>query len=65
MAESFFAALKNELVHRTVYPTRKQAYQDIAQWIELWYNRKRRHSGLAYRTPREVHNEFLNKPQAA
>ncbi len=35
MAESFFAALKNELVHRTVYPTRKHAYLDIARYIEL------------------------------
>jgi putative transposase len=65
MAESFFAALKNELVHRTVYPTRNHAYQDIAKWIELWYNTRRRHSGLAYRTPHEVHNEYLNSPQAA
>lgn len=36
MAESFSAALKNELVHRTVYPTRKHARDDIAKWIELW-----------------------------
>jgi putative transposase len=65
MAESFFAALKNELVHRTVYPTRRHAYNDIAKWIELWYNTRRRHSGIEYRTPREVHNEYLNRPQAA
>jgi putative transposase len=65
MAESFFAALKNELVHRTVYPTRRHAYHDIARWIELWYNSRRRHSGIGYRTPREVHNEYLNRPQAA
>ena len=65
MAESFFAALKNELVHRTVYPTRRHAYDDIAKWIELWYNTRRRHSGIEYRTPREVHNEYLNRQQAA
>jgi putative transposase len=65
MAESFFAALKNELVHRTVYPTRRQASHDIARWIELWYNSRRRHSGIGYRTPREVHTEYLNSPQAA
>ncbi len=65
MAESFFAALKNELVHRTVYPTRRHAYNDIAKWIELWYNTRRRHSGIEYRTPREVHNEYLNRPEAA
>ncbi len=65
MAESFFAALKNELVHRTQYPTRNHARQDIAQYIEFWYNRKRRHSGLNYRTPLQVHNEYLNRQQAA
>jgi putative transposase len=48
MAESFFAALKNERVHRTQYPTR--AYRDIARYIELRYNSRRRHSGLDYRT---------------
>lgn len=65
MAESFFAALKNELVHRTQYPTRNHARQAIAQYIEVWYNRQRRHSGLNYRTPLQVHNEYLNNQQAA
>lgn len=65
MAESFFAALKNERVHRTVYPTREHAYRDIARYIEVRYNTKRRHSGLGYRTPREVHEEYLNQQLAA
>lgn len=65
MAESFFAALKNELVHRTVYPTREHARQDIARYIELRYNTKRLHSGLGYRTPQEAHNEYLNRQQTA
>ncbi len=65
MAESFFAALKNELVHRTQYPTREHARKDIARYIEFWYNRRRRHSGLAYKTPLQVHNEYLNSQQAA
>jgi transposase InsO family protein len=55
MAESFFATLKNERVHRTVYPTRQRARADIAQYIELRYNTRRIHSGLGYRTPQEVH----------
>ena len=50
MAESFFAALKNERVHRTQYPTRDHARRDVARYIEFWYNSKRRHSGLQYRT---------------
>jgi len=65
MAESVFAALKNELVHRTQYSTRNHARQAIAQYIELWYNRKRRHSSLEYRTPLQVYNEYLNSQQAA
>ena len=65
MAESFFAALKNERVHRTQYPTRERARQDIARYIELRYNTKRLHSGLGYRTPQEVHNEYLNRDEAA
>jgi putative transposase len=65
MAESFNAALKNERVHRTQYPTRAQATKDIARYIELRYNSKRLHSGLGYKTPHEVHNEYLNRQLAA
>jgi putative transposase len=65
MAESFFAALKNERVHRTQYPTRERARRDIAQYIELRYNIKRRHSGLNYRTPKQVYDEYLNRQLAA
>jgi len=65
MAESFFAALKNERVHRTQYPTREHAHRDIARYIEFRYNTKRRHSGLGYRTPQQVHDEYLNRQLAA
>jgi putative transposase len=65
LAESFNASLKVERVHRTVYPTRKQAMADIARYIELRYNRSRLHSALGYRTPQEVHNEYLNQQAAA
>jgi transposase InsO family protein len=65
MAESFNAALKNELVHRTQYPTRKHAYRDVVRYIEFWYNLKRRHSGLQYRSPRQVREEYLEPQQAA
>jgi putative transposase len=64
LAESFNAALKVERVHRTAYPTRKKAIQDIARYIELRYNRARLHSALGYRTPQEVHNEYLNRQLA-
>lgn len=65
MAESFFATLKNERVHRTVYPTREHARRDIARYIELRYNTTRRHSALDYRTPQQVHDEYLKRQSAA
>ena len=65
LAESFFGTLKTERVHRTVYPTRKKAKEDIARYIELFYNRRRLHSGLGYRSPHEVRNEYLNRQLAA
>jgi len=65
LAESFNAALKVERVHRTVYPTRKKAADDIARYIELRYNRTRLHSALGYRTPQEAHDEYLNRQLAA
>ena len=65
LAESVNGTLKVELVHRTAYPTRKRAREDIARWIELRYNKTRLHSGLGYRTPQEVMDEFLNGQEAA
>jgi putative transposase len=65
LAESFFATLKNERVRRTAYPTREHARNDIARYIELRYNSRRRHSELGYKTPRQVRNEFEDRQLAA
>jgi transposase InsO family protein len=65
LAESFNATVKVERVYRTVYPTIRKARQDIARYIELRYNRTRLHSALGYRTPQEVHDEYLNRQRAA
>jgi putative transposase len=65
MAESFFGALKNEWVHRMTFTTRAEARQAIVHYIEGFYNRQRLHSGLGYKTPLEVHNEYLNGQLAA
>jgi putative transposase len=65
LAESFFAALKNERVHRTAYPTREHARRDVTRYIEFWYNRHRLHSSLDYRTPYEVLTEWNNSQEAA
>ena len=65
LSESVNGTLKVELVHRTAYPTRKKARDDIARWIELRYNKTRLHSGLGYRTPQEVLDEYLKGQEAA
>ncbi|WP_025620599.1 IS3 family transposase, partial [Salinispora cortesiana] len=50
-AESFFATIKTELIHRQSWPTRKAAHQVIFEYIEGWYNTRRRHSSLGYLSP--------------
>jgi putative transposase len=64
VAESFFATLKKELVHRHVFATRTEAYDAIADYIENFYNAKRRHSAIGYRTPVE-HERITRAPIAA
>jgi putative transposase len=64
-AESFFAALKNEMYHRQAFPTRARARFAVADYIEVFYNRQRLHSTLGYRTPAEVLTEFQNAATAA
>lgn len=51
--ESFFATLKKELIHDQRYATREDAKQDVFEWIEVFYNRQRRHTTLGYRSPAE------------
>ena len=65
LAESVNGVVKIELVHRTVYATRRQAMNDIARYIELRYNRTRIHSALGYRTPQEVMDELLEMQATA
>ena len=54
VAESFFATLKRERVHRQYYRTRAEAIADIFQYIEVFYNRQRRHTTLGYHSPEHV-----------
>jgi transposase InsO family protein len=51
--ESFFGTLKRELVYHRHYATRDEAKQDIFEYIEVFYNRQRRHSTLGYHSPAE------------
>ena len=52
--ESFFASLKTESVHGAQFRTRTEAQAAVFEYIEIFYNRQRLHSALAYRTPVEV-----------
>ena len=52
-AESFFGTLKRELIYHRQYRTRDDAKQDIFEYIEVFYNRLRRHSTLGYYSPAE------------
>jgi putative transposase len=51
VAESFFATLKKELVHRQSWPTKAELRTELFDYIEVFYNRKRRHSRLGGRSP--------------
>jgi transposase InsO family protein len=58
--ESFFATLKKELVHRERYLTHEQAKSSLFEYIEIFYNRIRRHSALGYMTPAAYELHTLN-----
>jgi putative transposase len=53
VVESFFATLTKELLIDGVFESRHQASRELFEFIEIWYNRQRRHSSLGYRTPAE------------
>ena len=59
MMESFFNSLKNERVFHENYATRRQAKEDLINYIEVFYNRVRRHSGLGYRSPAQHYAAWI------
>lgn len=63
VAESFFSNLKNELTHYTTYDTRAEAQTAIADYIEVYYNRKRLHQTLGYSTPARAEALYHAKRQ--
>jgi putative transposase len=65
VAESFFATLKSELVYRQSWPTRRAAGLAVFEFIEAFYNRRRLHSALGYRSPAEYETQHLRPPSAA
>ena len=65
MAESFFGALKNESLDRFEFTDRAKAKRQVVKYIEGFYNQRRLHSALGYRTPQEVEDERLSHRLAA
>jgi transposase InsO family protein len=65
VAESFFKTLKSDLVYGNNFQTIKGARTAVFEYIEIWYNRKRLHSSLGYRTPQEMEIFLLNEKLAA
>lgn len=59
VAESFFHTLKTELVYLEGYETRAEARQSIFEYIEVFYNRVRRHSALGYKSPLEYERRTM------
>jgi transposase InsO family protein len=59
VAESFFKTLKTECVYQQRYNTVKEAEISVFEYIEIWYNRKRLHSSLGYKTPAEYEAFFF------
>lgn len=57
--ESFFGSLKTELVHRTRFRTRREAKAALFEYIEVFYNRRRRPSSIGYRTPAQARMDMI------
>jgi transposase InsO family protein len=65
VAESFFATLKVEFVHETLFRTRAQATREIFEYIEVFYNRVRRHSSIDYVSPMDFERSYVPLHKAA
>ena len=60
VAESFFKTIKSEFIYDMKFITRKEAKLAVFDYIEVYYNRERRHSAIDYSTPYEVECDLLN-----
>ncbi len=60
VCESFHATMKKEKIHRRPWPTRAETRSRIFDYIEGWYNPRRRHSTLGYLSPAEYEQQYHN-----
>jgi transposase InsO family protein len=63
--ESFHASLKKDLIHRRAWPTKAEARSAVFDYIEAFYNRRRRHSTLGMLSPLEFENGTLRSAGAS
>lgn len=63
-AESFFSTLKRELIHRYYWDTAKELELSLFEWIEVWYNRKRRHTSVGMQAPEQAYIRYMNQTAA-
>ena len=61
VAESFFATIKKELIHRRSWPTKAELRTEVFEYIEVFYNRQRRHSTLGQRSPADYETSTLRR----
>jgi len=59
--ESFWGALKNELIHHRQYATRREAIREITEYIEIFYNRQRRQKRLGYLSPAAYEQQYFRE----
>ena len=60
VAESFFATLKNELIHRRSWTSRLELRSALFEYLEIFYNRRRLHSSINYKTPAQFEQDFAD-----
>ena len=65
VVESFFATMESELIAGADWHTHEEAKRDLFEYVEIWYNRKRRHSSLGYLSPLEYERRLGERPRGA
>jgi len=65
VAESFFSTLKLELAYRSAWITREEARNDVHEYIEVFYNRRRIHSTIDYCTPVQAERQYAHAREEA
>lgn len=63
-AESFFSTFKRELVDRYWWESFKEFRQSVFEWIEVWYNSKRRHTSIGMKSPNQAYIDHINSRAA-